>query len=104
MEKDQIILTPSMIQFIENKLSEEVYNKSSEIVNFLKQAPMNTDQIDAQITRSVNEIFSSTIAYVIKNNRKEIQSSDVEEVLRMLFKLCLYPLPFWLGWAGRQNW
>ena len=96
-------LTPSMREGIEKKWSEEVYNRSSEIVEFLKQVPMNTDEIDAQITRSVNEIFSSTIAYVIKNHRKEIQPADVEEVLRMLFKLCLYPLPFWLGWAGRKN-
>jgi hypothetical protein len=93
----EITLTPSVLQFIENKLREEVYNRRSEIVNFLQQRQMDTAEIDAQITKSVDEIFFSVIAFVVNEKRNEIVPADVEQVLRMLSKLCLNPLPFWIG-------
>jgi hypothetical protein len=93
----EITLTPSVLQFIENKLREEVYNRRSEIVNFLQQRQMDTAEIDVQITKSVDEIFFSVIAFVVNEKRNEIVPADVEQVLRMLSKLCLYPLPFWIG-------
>ena len=75
----EITLTPSVLQFIENKLREEVYNRRSEIVNFLQQRQMDTAEIDAQITKSVDEIFFSVIAFVVNESVTKLNQSDVEQ-------------------------
>jgi hypothetical protein len=90
-------MSPQVLGFMEAKLREEVLNRRTGIVNFLQQRQMTTSDIDIGISKSVNEIFTSLVAYVINDKRKEIEPQDIKEVVSMLFKLCLYSVPFWFG-------
>jgi ribosomal protein L29 len=91
--QQNIILTPDVIDFIEEQIRSEVYNRSPNIIDFILKRQMSTAELGSQITKSVNELFNAVFLEVTHNHRNKIERNDVRKVLTHLFTIC--PYPFW---------
>jgi hypothetical protein len=88
-----ILYSPDVMDFIEDQIRAEVYNRGPNIIDFLIKRQMSTAELDSQITKSVNELFNTVLHQVTSNHRNKVERNDVRKVLTHLFTIC--PYPFW---------